>query len=75
MKLFFEGQSVVEQIKVAITLHDRTTKTKLTDVFLTPIEFECLKRELEVSTDGTAENVLREKLELEDLTLHILAGA
>ena len=46
MKLFFEGQSIVEQIRTSIALHNRNTKTPLTDVFLNPVEVACLQREL-----------------------------
>lgn len=58
MKLWFEGESIVTAIKNQVLMRERMAKTKLDAVFLTPLEWACLRRELDVGDDQE----LRERL-------------
>ena len=73
MKLFFEGDSIIEQIKTQLVLHDRVSKAKLTHLFLTPIEAECLAAELDTDILGLDE-ALREVEGFEEVKLVIPMG-
>ena len=51
MKLWFEGESIVTVIKNQVLMRERMSKNKLEAVFLTPVEWACLKRELKADSD------------------------
>ena len=51
MKLWFEGESIIAVIKNQVLLRERMSKEKLDAVFLTPVEWSCLKRELKAESD------------------------
>lgn len=51
MKLWFEGESIITAIKNQVLLRERMSKNKLEAVFLTGVEWECLKRELKAESD------------------------
>lgn len=68
MKLWFEGESIVAVIKNQMLLRARMSKDKLNAVFLTSMEWECLKRELKAESDEELGELLglMEEFELVD---------
>ena len=72
MKLHFEGDSIIEQIKVGITLRGRNTTAKLTDVFLTPTEMQCLRAEIGATTDDEVSLLMEMQEGFEGVRFHCL---
>ena len=67
MKLWFEGESIVTSIKNQVLMRERMSKNKLEAVFLTPIEWDCLKRELKAENDEELKSLMALMEEFENV--------
>jgi hypothetical protein len=75
MKLWFEGESIITAIKNQVLLRERMSKEKLQAVFLTNVEWACLKKELNAESDEELGELLGLMEEFEEVEFKKLDAA